>query len=57
MDDVRTSVKNGIKWLEKSGYENYAADLKSRYQAADSAKSHPVAAISPTVGEISTSGT
>jgi hypothetical protein len=57
IDGVRTSVQNGIKWLEKTGYENFAADLKSRYKAADSAQSLPAAVISSTVGENATSGT
>ena len=57
IDGVRTSVENGIKWLETSGYENYATDLKSRYEAADSSQSRPVAVVSPAVGEKTTSGT
>ena len=43
---VKTSVQNGIKWLEEAGYADLATDLQSRFSAADATQSNPVAAIS-----------
>ena len=43
---VKTSVQNGIKWLEDAGYADLATDLQTRFNAADATQSNPVAAIS-----------
>ena len=43
---VKTSVQNGIKWLEEAGYANLATDLQSRLSAANASQSNPVVAIS-----------
>ena len=43
---VRTSVKNGIKWLDEAGYAELATDLQSRFSAAEALQSNPVVAIS-----------
>jgi hypothetical protein len=43
---VKTSVQNGIKWLEEAGYADLAKDLQSRFRAVDATQSNPVATIS-----------
>jgi len=43
---VKTSVQNGIKWLEEAGYADLATDLQSRFSAADASQSNSVVAIS-----------
>jgi hypothetical protein len=42
---VKTSVQNGIKWLEETGYADLAADLQSRFNAANAMQSNRVVAI------------
>jgi hypothetical protein len=43
---VKTSVSNGIKWLDEAGYAELATDLQSRFSAAEASQSNPVVAIS-----------
>jgi len=43
---VKTSVSNGIKWLEEAGYTDLATKLQSRLSAADASQPNPVVASS-----------